>query len=201
MVLRMTSDIYPNFLKVTNKFRSEQKKQHPFVIWFTGLSGSGKSSLAKELDQVLCSWNKHTYVLDGDNVRNGLNSDLGFSSVDRAENIRRLGEVSRLFVDAGIIIIVACISPLEKERELVKSLFDENEFFEIYINTPLDECEKRDPKGIYKKVRAGKIRNFTGVDSIYEAPINPNLVIDTINASIGKSVEYIIKKLIDKKYI
>lgn len=163
---------------------AKQKGQRPCLIWFTGLSGSGKSTLANAVELALLARNKHSYLLDGDNVRLGLSSDLGFSDVDRVENIRRIAEVSRLMVDAGLIVISAFISPFAEDRALARSLLPEHQFYEIYINAPLSVCEQRDPKGMYKKARAGIIKKFTGIDSAYESPTDPDLTVDTGTRSI-----------------
>ena len=158
--------------------RSEQKRQEPCMVWFTGLSGAGKSTVANALDKLLFEQGKHTYLLDGDNVRHGLTKDLGFTAQDRIENIRRIGEVGKLFVDAGLIVLSAFISPFRSDRQMVRSLFAKGEFVEVHISTELSICEARDPKGLYQKARAGNIKNFTGIDSVYEAPDSPELVID-----------------------
>ncbi|MFC5469666.1 adenylyl-sulfate kinase [Cohnella suwonensis] len=163
------------------------------VIWLTGLSGSGKSTIATSLENELHHQGVLTYVLDGDNIRHGLNNNIGFSEADRKENIRRVGEVSKLFCDAGVITIVALISPFEEDRNSVRSQFSNGEFVEVFVKCPLVECENRDPKGLYKKVREGKIPNFTGIDSPYEEPKNPELVLETNTMSI----EDCIKRLID----
>ncbi|MBD1379971.1 adenylyl-sulfate kinase [Metabacillus arenae] len=166
-----------------------------FVLWFTGLSGSGKSTIANALAQKLYEENKQVFVLDGDNVRHGLNKDLGFSEEDRKENIRRIGEVSKLFVDSGQIVVTAFISPFREDRELARSILDKDEFIEVYIKCSLQECEKRDPKGLYEKVRKGEIKQFTGVDSPYEEPLAPELVVDTQKNSIEDCVKEIIQFL------
>lgn len=158
--------------------RSEQKNQKPCLVWFTGLSGAGKSTVANALDALLFQHNKHTYLLDGDNVRHGLTKDLGFTVEDRVENIRRIGEVGKLFVDAGLIVLSAFISPFCSDRQMVRSLFAAGEFIEVYISTDLSVCEQRDPKGLYKQARSGGIQNFTGIDSAYEAPVSPELIVD-----------------------
>jgi len=172
--------------------RAELKGQKPLVIWFTGLSGAGKSTLAGALEQALAAAGKHTYLLDGDNVRHGLCGDLGFDDAARQENIRRVGEVAKLMVDAGLIVLTAFISPFRAERDLVRNLVGEGEFVEVFVDVPLAVCEERDPKGLYKKARAGEIRNFTGIDSAYEAPENPE--IHLLNA--GKPVEALVDELI-----
>lgn len=164
---------------INKPHRSIQKSQKSSLLWFTGLSGSGKSTVAGALDELLFQRGYHSYLLDGDNVRYGLNKDLGLSDDDRKENIRRIGEMSRLFVDAGLITLCAFISPFTEERRQVRELLDDGEFIEVYINTPLSICEARDPKGLYKKARKGEIANFTGIDGVYEPPKNPEVVVDT----------------------
>ena len=186
------SNIVWQTYKVNKANRSEQKRQQPCILWFTGLSGSGKSTLANALEQRLFELNHHTYLLDGDNVRHGLNKDLGFSDQDRQENIRRIGELSALFVDAGMLVLAAFISPFRAERQMVRELVGPGEFVEIYVATPLSTCELRDPKGLYKKARAGEIRNFTGIDSDYEVPSNPELLIDTSVLDLDEAVMEII---------
>ncbi|KZZ35464.1 adenylyl-sulfate kinase [Oleiphilus sp. HI0086] len=175
--------------------RSELKKQKPCLIWFTGLSGAGKSTVANALDRWLHDNGYHTYLLDGDNVRHGLNKDLGFSDEDRVENIRRVGEVSGLFVDAGIITLSAFISPFRSERRMVRDMFCHGEFIEVFVNTPLDVCEDRDPKGLYKKARTGEIKNFTGISSDYENPEKPEIVVDTATTSVDVCVDKIVQYL------
>lgn len=161
--------------QVNKMFRAQQKKQRPSVLWFTGLSGAGKSTVAGVLEEKLAKMGCHTYLLDGDNIRHGLCADLGFSYEDRKENIRRIGEVAKLMADAGLIVLSAFISPHREERQLVRDLLADGEFLEVYVDTPLEECEKRDPKGLYKKARAGDIKQFTGIDSEYEAPLAPEI--------------------------
>lgn len=175
--------------------------QKPCILWFTGLSGSGKSTIANAVEKQLFNRGIKTYLLDGDNIRHGLNKDLGFSETDRVENIRRIGEVSKLFVDAGLITLTAFISPFKSDRQIARSLVAYDEFIEVFINTPLEICEKRDPKGLYKKARDGAIKNFTGIDSPYEAPLEPQISINTDALTINESVDKIINYLIKYGYI
>ncbi|MES0874546.1 adenylyl-sulfate kinase [Sinimarinibacterium thermocellulolyticum] len=183
---------------VTRAERAQQKKQQPCVIWFTGLSGAGKSTVANALEGELYRRGYHSYLLDGDNIRHGLNKDLGFSDAERVENIRRIGEVAKLFADAGLIVLTAFISPFRADRELVRRIMPPGEFFEVYVHASLDVCERRDPKGLYKKARAGQIKNFTGIDSPYEAPEKPDLVLDTGALSVEQSVEQLLAFLKQK---
>ena len=180
---------------VTRAMRAQQKNQRPVMVWFTGLSGAGKSTVANALESWLFDAGFHSYLLDGDNIRQGLNKDLGFSDKDRVENIRRIGEVGKLLADSGLIALSAFISPFRADRQMVRSLFAPGEFIEVHVATPLDVCEERDPKGLYKKARAGAIRQFTGIDSPYEAPDNPELVIDTSKASIEQATLQIVDYL------
>lgn len=184
---------------VNKQFRSTLKSQSPCVLWFTGLSGSGKSTLAEALESKLASLSYHTYLLDGDNIRHGLNQDLGFDDHSRVENIRRIGEVSKLFVDAGLIVLSAFISPFANDRAMVRGLVEADEFVEIFVDTPLDVCELRDPKGLYKKARDGEIKNFTGIDSCYEKPINPEIRVDTSVLSVEEIIEQILDYLKKQK--
>lgn len=181
--------------------RAAQKQQKPCMIWFTGLSGAGKSTVANALDTLLLEHDRHTYLLDGDNVRHGLNRDLGFTDADRIENIRRIGEVGKLFVDAGLIVLSAFISPFRSDRQMVRNLFPVGEFVEVYISTSLNICEQRDPKGLYKKARAGVIKNFTGIDSAYEAPVSPELVIDAGSMTVDESARMIYQFLKQRSYV
>ena len=160
--------------------RSKINAQKPCVIWFTGLSGSGKSTIANILEQKLHSLNKRTYLLDGDNIRHGLNKDLGFTDTDRVENIRRVAEVSKLMTDAGLITLASFISPFKSERKMARDLLPDGEFIEVFVDTSLTECEKRDPKGLYKKARLGELKNFTGIDSDYEKPGSAEIKLDTL---------------------
>ena len=177
--LRRASNISWHQMSINKNLRSSINGQKPCVLWFTGLSGSGKSTIANIIEQKLHKLGKHTYLLDGDNVRHGLNKDLGFTDVDRVENIRRISEVSRLMVDAGLITIVSFISPFKSERKMARELVESDEFIEIYVDTSIEECEKRDPKGLYKKARSGKLKNFTGIDSNYEIPSSPEIILET----------------------
>ncbi|MDB2349473.1 adenylyl-sulfate kinase [Alphaproteobacteria bacterium] len=199
--LRRSSNISWHKMSINKKTRSEFNSQKPCVVWFTGLSGSGKSTIANILEQKLHTIGKRTYLLDGDNVRHGLNKDLGFTDADRVENIRRVAEVSKLMVDAGLITLVSFISPFKSERQMARDLLSSDEFFEIFINTSLEECEKRDPKGLYKKARAGELKNFTGIDSLYEEPENPDLILDTASSNAEELTDQIINFLQLKKII
>lgn len=187
--------------EVTKEDRRNLNGHKSAILWFTGLSGSGKSAISVKLETALLELGIHTYRLDGDNVRHGLNKNLGFSSEDRTENIRRIGEVSKLMVDAGLFTLTAFISPYHKDRDQVRELVETDEFIEIYVKASLEACEKRDPKGLYKKARLGEIKNFTGIDAPYEAPREPEITLDTTKLSIEESVEVILTYLKDKKYI
>ena len=193
--------IIPHKGKIKKEDRQRLKGHKSAILWFTGLSGSGKSTLAHTLEEKLFEMGIHTYVLDGDNIRTGLNKDLGFSTKDREENIRRIGEVAKLFVDAGIIVLTAFISPYKKDREFVRNLVEKDEFIEIYVKCPLEICEQRDVKGLYKKARAGIIKNFTGIDDPYEEPENPEIVVETHNENLEESVNKIINYLKEKGYL
>ena len=186
---------------VSKAERAERKQQKPCVIWFTGLSGSGKSTLANALERALFERGHHCYLLDGDNVRQGLNSDLGFSDEARVENIRRIGETAKLFVDAGLIVMTAFISPFRTERELARNLVEDDEFIEVHVSASLDVCEERDPKGLYKKARAGEIPNFTGIGSAYEEPENPDMLIDTGTNDVATCAEQLVDYLAKKGVI
>ncbi len=181
--------------------RAELKHQHPCLLWFTGLSGSGKSTIANALDVALHQRGYHTFLLDGDNVRHGLNRDLGFSDEDRVENIRRVGEVSKLFTDAGLIVLSAFISPFESDRRMVRNLFPAGEFVEVFMSTPLEVCESRDPKGLYQKARAGEIADFTGIHSPYETPEHPELSLDTSRLSVDECVAQLVGYLQTRRLI
>ncbi len=184
--------------RITKAYREEQKGHPAFLIWFTGLSGSGKSTLANLVEVELCKKGIHTYVLDGDNIRNGINKDLTFSPEDRTENIRRIAEVGNLCVDAGIVTLAAFVSPYREDRENIKSIVGSKHFIEIYVNTSLEECERRDVKGLYKKARAGEIQNLTGISAPYEAPLQPDLEIVTDQQTIEASVKTILDFLEEK---
>jgi len=187
--------------KVTKDERAHQKRQKPCIVWFTGLSGSGKSTLANALEAKLVEMGHHTYLLDGDNIRHGLSKDLGFTDADRIENIRRIGEAAKLFVDAGLIVITAFISPFKSDRQMARNLVEQDEFVEVHLDAPLAVCEGRDPKGLYKRARAGQIKHFTGIDSPYEAPESPEVVIDTAALPIAGCVEQLLDSLARRKVL
>ena len=195
--LRRASNIAWHDMKVDKVARARANEQKPCVLWFTGLSGAGKSTVADRLEQKLHASGKRTYLLDGDNVRHGLNKDLGFTDQDRVENIRRVAEVARLTVDAGLIVLVSFISPFRSERQMARALMEEDEFVEIFVDTPLEVCEQRDPKGLYKKARAGELKNFTGIDSEYETPLNAELTLKSGEADVDALVDQVIDYLKD----
>ena len=195
--LRRAQNVHWQALDVTREVRSELKHQKPAVLWLTGLSGSGKSTIANLVEKKLTSLGRHTFLLDGDNVRHGLNKDLGFTQADRIENIRRIGEVAKLMTDAGLIVITAFISPFHAERALVRSMMPAGEFVEVFIDTPLEEAERRDVKGLYKKARSGELKNFTGIDSPYEAPDVPEIHINTLDMTAEQAADLIVRQLID----
>ena len=186
---------------ITKDDRSKQKKQRPCILWFTGLSGSGKSTIASAVEQKLFELGHHTYLLDGDNVRHGINKDLSFTDEDRIENIRRIGELSKLMTDAGLLVMTAFISPFKSDRRLVRELVQEHEFIEVFMDTSLDECERRDPKGLYKKARKGEIKNFTGIDSEYEVPESPEVIVHTATHSIEECADQIVMYLKENRII
>ncbi|EIJ82236.1 adenylylsulfate kinase [Bacillus methanolicus PB1] len=196
-----SSNVTWHELSITKEFRRVQNAHHSFVIWFTGLSGSGKSTVANQLAKELYKNGISNYVLDGDNIRHGLNKDLGFSEEDRKENIRRIGEVAKLFVDSGQVVLTAFISPFKEDRKLVRNLLEEDEFIEVYVKCPIEVCENRDPKGLYQKARNGLINNFTGIDSPYEEPENPEVVLETDRFSIEECVEQLISYLTKRNFI
>ncbi|MFD2168224.1 adenylyl-sulfate kinase [Thalassotalea euphylliae] len=186
---------------ISKQQRATIKGQRPCLLWYTGLSGSGKSTVANAVDAMLFAQGKHTYLLDGDNVRHGLNGDLSFSDEDRVENIRRISEVSKLFIDSGLIVSTAFISPFASDRDMARKLLADGEFIEVFIDTPIDVCEQRDPKGLYKKARAGEIKHFTGIDSAYDVPVSPELHIKTAEFSIEECAAQIVAYLQDNNYL
>lgn len=199
--LRRATNVHIENLFVDKAGRAGAKHQRPTVVWFTGLSGSGKSTIAKHLEKALHARGHHTYVLDGDNVRHGLNRDLGFTDADRIENIRRIGEVAKLFVDAGLIVLCSFISPFRAERQGVRETLDDGEYIEVFVDAPLDVCRQRDPKKLYAKADAGQIKNFTGIDSVYEAPLTPELHLQTDGADVETLVAQIISFLKERQRI
>ncbi|MGB3318109.1 MAG: sulfate adenylyltransferase subunit CysN [Sphingopyxis granuli] len=194
--LRRAQNVHWQATDIDREMRADLKNQRPALLWFTGLSGSGKSTIANLVEKKLHRMNRHSFLLDGDNVRHGLNKDLGFTEADRIENIRRVGEVAKLMTDAGLIVITAFISPFRAEREMVRAMLPEGEFIEIFIDTPLAEAERRDVKGLYKKARAGQLKNFTGIDSPYEVPENPEIRIDTTDMTPEQAAELIVERLL-----
>ena len=194
--LRRAQNIHWQATDTTRDHHAKLKNQKPVVLWMTGLSGSGKSTIANAVEKKLARMNRHTFLLDGDNVRHGLNKDLGFTDVDRIENIRRVGEVAKLMTDAGLIVITAFISHFRSERQFVRDMMAPGEFVEVFIDTPLSVAEERDVKGLYAKARSGKLKNFTGIDSPYEAPKTPEIHIDTTTISIDEAAEKIVKQLL-----
>jgi bifunctional enzyme CysN/CysC len=198
--LRRASNIHWQAIDIHKQARAAHKGQKPAVLWFTGLSGAGKSTIANLVEKKLHSLGKHTFILDGDNVRHGLNRDLGFTDADRVENIRRIAETAKLFTEAGLIVLVSFISPFKSERRLARELMPEGEFFEIFVNTSLAVCEQRDPKGLYKKARAGELKNFTGIDSAYEAPENPEITVEAGSTPAEELAEEIVRELLGGDY-
>ena len=199
--LRRATNIHREPLAADKSLRARMKHQSPCILWFTGLSGSGKSTIARAVEARLTGSGYHTYMLDGDNLRHGINRDLGFTDADRVENIRRAGEVAKLFVDSGLIVLCALISPFHAERRSVRDLVDEDEFFEIFVETPIEECMRRDPKGLYSKAKAGTLKNFTGVDSPYETPEHPDLTLRTMEASPEALAEIVVRRLRDTGHL
>jgi bifunctional enzyme CysN/CysC len=190
--LRRASNIHWQALDVDQTLRAQMKGQRPVILWFTGLPGSGKSTIANLVERSLAAEGRHTYLLDGDNVRHGLNRDLGFTGADRVENIRRVAETAKLFVDAGLIVLVSFISPFESERKMARELVRQGEFVEVFVDAPLDACMARDPKGLYAKAKAGQLKNFTGIDSPYERPTCPELSLDTVKRDAVTLAEEIV---------
>ncbi|MEO0418414.1 MAG: sulfate adenylyltransferase subunit CysN [Pseudomonadota bacterium] len=197
--LRRAQNVHWQATTITRDDHASMKNQTPRVLWFTGLSGSGKSTIANEVERKLAIMNRHTFLLDGDNVRMGLNKDLGFTETDRIENIRRIGEVAKLMTDAGLIVLTAFISPFRAERRMVREMMGEAEFIEVFVDTPLDVAEQRDVKGLYKKARAGEIKNFTGIDSPYEAPEAPEITVNTVAMTPSEAADYIIEQILPLK--
>jgi bifunctional enzyme CysN/CysC len=193
--LRRSQNVHWQALDVDKQARSGLKGQKACVLWLTGFSGAGKSTIANRIEKKLTAAGRHTYLLDGDNVRHGLNKDLGFTAQDRVENIRRVAEVSRLMVDAGLIVLVSFISPFRSERRMARELFAPGEFFEVFVDTPLAEAERRDVKGLYRKARRGELKNFTGIDSPYEAPESPEIRIDTTTLTPEQAADRIVAHL------
>lgn len=199
--LRRATNLTWHEMDVNKETRAKQKNQKACSLWFTGLSGSGKSTVANAIEKKLQAQGRHTYLLDGDNVRHGLNKDLGFTDADRVENIRRVAEVSALFVDAGIIVLSSFISPFRDERRMAREMLTQDEFFEVFVDTPLEVCEQRDPKGLYVKARAGDIKNFTGIDSAYEPPINAEIVLKSAKHTVEELADQVLASLKDRGYI
>ena len=197
--LRRAQNVHWQATTITRDDHAAMKNQKPRVLWFTGLSGSGKSTIANAVEQRLNLMNRHTFLLDGDNVRHGLNKDLGFTEADRIENIRRVGEVAKLMTDAGLIVLTAFISPFRAERDMVRSMMDECEFIEIFVDTPLEVAEERDVKGLYKKARSGELKNFTGIDSPYEAPAEPEIRVNTVAMTVDEAADHIVSQIMPLK--
>lgn len=190
--------IYPIKTKVSKEQREKLLNQHARLIWFTGLSGSGKSTLAVQLEAELHALGFKTYLLDGDNIRSGLNKDLTFTDEGRIENIRRIGEVARLMLDAGVIVLSAFISPFKADRDQVRTIAGDDNYIEVFVDAPLEVCEQRDVKGLYRKARAGEVKNFTGIDSPYEVPADPDVVVNTGSLSVNASIEKLLDVILDK---
>ena len=194
----MQENVIPHHFNITQEQRSSLKKHGAFLLWFTGLSGSGKSTIANALENTLYQKGIHTYTLDGDNVREGLNNNLSFSPEDRTENIRRIAEVANLMVDAGLVVLASFVSPYEQDRENIKKIVGANRYIEIFVNTSIEECERRDVKGLYAKARSGEIDNFTGINGPYEEPKSANIEIDTQNITIEEAVSIILNYIEEK---
>ncbi|MGM0933380.1 MAG: adenylyl-sulfate kinase [Bacteroidota bacterium] len=191
-------NIIPHEFHISKADRNKQNAHNSFVVWFTGLSGSGKSTIANRVEHELYKQGIKTFSLDGDNIRKGLNNNLGFTAEDRQENLRRIAEVAKLFVESGAVVIASFISPLKKDRELIKEIIGKKDYIEVFVNTSLEECERRDIKGLYKKARAGEIRNFTGIDAPYENPENPDIEIKTEEENLEDAIKRIVLHLQDK---
>lgn len=194
----MEKNIFEHSFSVKQENRSTLKSHKPLLLWFTGLSGSGKSTIANAVEQALFNKGIHTYLLDGDNVRKGINSNLSFSPEDRKENIRRIAEISNLMLDAGLVVLSSFVSPYREDRDNVRNIVGNVNFVEIFVNTPIEECERRDVKGLYEKARRGEIKNFTGVNAPYEAPLTADIEIDTTLGSVDELTEIILKKIAGK---
>jgi adenylylsulfate kinase len=199
--MEATKNIVWHAATITKEDRHRMNDHKSAILWYTGLSGAGKSTLANKVEEKLFERGYHTYVLDGDNIRMGLNKGLGFTAEDRKENIRRIGEVAKLFVDAGVLVSTAFVSPYIEDREMVRKLMTDGEFIEIYVAASLEVCEGRDTKGLYKKARAGEIKNFTGISDPYEAPLNAELTVDTGSQSLDESAQVVLNYLEEKGYI
>ena len=197
--LRRAQNVHWQATDIGREEHAGLKNQKARVLWFTGLSGSGKSTIANEVEKSLNLMNRHTFLLDGDNVRHGLNKDLGFTEADRIENIRRVGEVAKLMADAGLIVLTAFISPFRVERDMVRAMLPDAEFIEIFVDTPLEVAEARDVKGLYKKARSGALKNFTGIDSPYEPPLNPEIRVNTVEMTATEAAEYIVRQIMPLK--
>lgn len=195
------NNIFHYHFAITKKERQNLHGHKSYILWFTGLSGSGKSTIANAVENKLYELGISTYILDGDNLRNGLNQDLGFSAEDRKENIRRVGEVAKLFVDSGIVVLATFISPYRSDRETLRNSMGYGEFIEIYVNCPLENCEKRDPKGLYKKARKGEIKDFTGISSPYEKPVNPEIILNSNQYSVEECALQVIDFLKANHYL
>jgi adenylylsulfate kinase len=196
--MSITSNIVPQHYRVSKPDRIRLNGHKPCVVWFTGLSGSGKSTLANAVEQQLAKNRIHTYVLDGDNIRHGLNNNVDFSEEGRKENIRRIGEVSKLFVDAGVVVLTAFISPFKNDRHAVRSMLQQDEFIEVFVDCPLEECERRDVKGLYKKARAGEIPNFTGISSPFEIPEQPEITVHTADTTVEDACSQISSRVLNQ---
>lgn len=194
----MDKNIFEHNFNIKREDRIVLKNHRPTLIWFTGLSGSGKSTIANAVEQALFNNGIHTYLLDGDNVRKGINSNLSFSPEDRTENIRRIGEIANLMIDAGLVVLASFVSPYREDRENVKKIVGSANFVEVFVNTPIEECERRDVKGLYEKARNGEIKNFTGINAPYEVPLTPNIEVDTTKLGVEDIVEVIIKQILGK---